>query len=616
MKSDLTVEDSLRENRLFMHRILASVSLMLLGALILVIRLIYLQIEGHQLYSTLSRENQVKISPITPTRGMILDRNGEPLADNYVTYSLEVVPEGIQDIKALLEAISKVIHLSETELQAFRDLMAKRKPFESVPVRLELSEEDLARVAVKLPWLNGAEIRTRMMRRYPYKELTAHVVGYIARINEKELNYLDPSEYLGTFFVGKNGLEKSYETVLHGRTGHQEYEANVKGRVVRELGKKPALDGANLYLSIDIGLQKVAMEALGDYRGAVVAIDPRTGDVLALASKPSYDPNPFIQGIDKKSFDALQGDESRPLYDRATRGAYPPGSTVKPFEALAGLELLGLSPESRIACPGYYRLPGSKHKYRDWAHSGHGATDLHRAIVQSCDVYFYELASRLGIRRLHDFMQGRFGLGVPTGIDMAGEKGGLYPSEEWKKSRKRGDWSPGDTVIAGIGQGFVTATPIQMARATAILAHKGLDVEPRLVSRIRAGYDIEPPFPKNPHADRRPIDPGQWETVVSAMVDVIQKGTAHRIAAGLDYSIAGKTGTAQVFTVAQNQSYKSMRLTQSMRDHAWFIAFAPADNPKIAVAVIAENAGHGGTVAAPMARKVLDHYLHGLPHEN
>ncbi|MFZ4653690.1 MAG: penicillin-binding transpeptidase domain-containing protein, partial [Methylococcaceae bacterium] len=335
MKSDLTVEDSLRENRLFMHRILASVSLMLLGALILVIRLIYLQIEGHQLYSTLSRENQVKISPITPTRGMILDRNGEPLADNYVTYSLEVVPEGIQDIKGLLEAISKVIHLSETELQAFRDLMAKRKPFESVPVRLELSEEDLARVAVKLPWLNGAEIRTRMMRRYPYKELTAHVVGYIARINEKELNYLDPSEYLGTFFVGKNGLEKSYETVLHGRTGHQEYEANVKGRVVRELGKKPALDGANLYLSIDIGLQKVAMEALGDYRGAVVAIDPRTGDVLALASKPSYDPNPFIQGIDKKSFDALQGDESRPLYDRATRGAYPPGSTVKPFEALA-----------------------------------------------------------------------------------------------------------------------------------------------------------------------------------------------------------------------------------------------------------------------------------------
>ena len=613
MSGHLTVEDAVRENRLFLNRIIASILAMLLGVTLLILRLLYLQVSGHQQYASLSRENQVKIAPITPTRGIIVDRNGEPLADNYVTFSLEVVPEQVADLEELLKDLRAIIHLTDAEVADFRALKAKRKEYESVPIRLGLSEEDVARIAVKLPWLPGASIRTRMMRNYPYKDLAAHVVGYIARINEKELQELDPSQYQGTFFIGKNGLERSYENLLHGRTGHQEFEANVRGRVVRQLGTVPATDGAKLTLSLDIGLQKVAMDALGDFRGAVVAIDPTTGQVLALASKPSYDPNPFIQGIDRTSYDALQKDEAKPLYDRATRGAYPPGSTVKPLEALAGLELLNLSPGARIACPGYYRIPGSAHKYRDWAHSGHGSTDMHLAIMQSCDVYFYELAVRLGIRRLHDFMQGRFGLGKVTGIDLPGEKSGLYPSEDWKKSKRKQDWSLGDTVIAGIGQGFVTATPLQMAKAMAILANRGLAVEPRLVSRIRSDMELEDPYPRANPPEGTPIDPGQWETVVSAMVDVIQKGTAHRISYGLDYKIAGKTGTAQVFTVAQNQSYKSMRLTQSMRDHAWFVAFAPADAPKIAIAVIAENAGHGGTVAAPIARAVMDHYLHTSP---
>lgn len=613
MSGHLSVEDSFREHRLFLNRIIASIFLMLVGVGLLVIRLVYLQVAGHQQYASLSRENQVKIAPITPTRGVIVDRNGEPLADNYITFSLEVVPEMVSDLDRLLVDLEQIIHLTDAEVSEFKALRAKRKDYESVPIRLGLSEEEVAHFAVKLPWLPGAAIRTRMMRNYPYKELAAHVIGYIARINEKELQDLDPSQYQGTFFIGKNGIEKSYETLLHGRTGHQEYEANVRGRVVRQLGTTAAIDGAKLTLSLDIGLQKVAMDALGEFKGAVVAIDPTTGQVLALASKPSYDPNPFIQGIDFKSYDALQKDEARPLYDRATRGAYPPGSTVKPFEALAGLELLNLAPGSRIACPGYYRIPGSVHKYRDWAHSGHGATDMHLAIMQSCDVYFYELAVRLGIRRLHDFMQGRFGLGKASGIDLPGEKTGLYPSEEWKKAKRRQDWSLGDTVIAGIGQGFVTATPLQMARATAILANRGMNVEPRLVSRIRSEVDLENPYPHSLPATGTPIDPTHWDTVVSAMVDVIQKGTAHRISYGLNYKIAGKTGTAQVFTVAQNQSYKSMRLTQSMRDHAWFIAFAPADAPKIAIAVIAENAGHGGTVAAPIARAVMDHYLKDNP---
>ena len=608
MSRRLTLQDRLRENRLFLNRMVASVIAMLLGVSLLVIRLIYLQVSGHEHYASLSRENQIKIAPISPDRGMIYDRNGEPLADNFVTYSLEVVPELIKDLDGLLAELTGILQLSDSEVAQFRAIKARRKGVESVPIRLGLSEEEVARIAVRLPWLPGAELHTRMMRHYPFRDLTAHVVGYIGRINEKEQGELDPDLYRGTFFVGKTGLEKSYESVLHGRNGHEAYEANVKGHVVRRLGRTAARDGANLYLSLDIGLQKVAMDALGDYRGAVVALDPLNGDVLALASKPSYDPNPFIQGIGQQLYRSLQADEGRPLYDRATRGTYPPGSTVKPFEALAGMELLGLSPARRVSCPGYYRLPGSQHKYRDWAHGGHGPTDLHLSIVQSCDVYYYDLANRLGIQRLHDFMQGRFGLGQLTGLDIAGEKSGLYPSEDWKRKSRKSEWVMGDTVIAGIGQGFVTATPLQMARATAILANKGQNVEPRLVSRIKAGWEVENPFPRQGSPGRH-LDEGQWQTVVEAMVDVIQQGTARRIAPGLGYRMAGKTGTAQVFTVAQGKSYKSMHITQSMRDHAWFIAFAPAEAPRIAVAVIAENAGHGGTVAAPIARKVIDHYL-------
>lgn len=602
--------DVFRENRLFLNRIVASILAMLLGIAALVARLIYLQVTGHEQYASLSRDNQVKLAPLPPTRGMIYDRNGAALADNFVTYSLEVVPEQVKNLPGLLRELQSLITLSDDEIAKFQSLRAERKGFESVPLRLGLSEEDVARLAVKLPWLTGVEIRTRMMRSYPYRELTAHVVGYIARINEKELANLDPAQYRGSFFIGKNGLEKSYETLLHGRTGYEEFETNVKGRSIRQLGTTPAIPGADLFLSLDIGLQKVAMDALGDYHGAVVAMDPASGKVLALASKPSYDPNPFIQGISRKSYAELRDDPAQPLYDRATRGAYPPGSTVKPFEALAGLELMNLSPARRVACPGYFRLPGSRHKYRDWAHSGHGPTDMRLAIVQSCDVYFYDLAYRLGIRRLHDFMQGRFGLGQTTGIDIAGEKAGVYPSEEWKRQYRKTEWAAGETVIAGIGQGFVTTTPLQMARATAILANRGANVAPRLVDTIKAGWTVENPYPREAN-QRWPIKTEHWNFVVNAMVDVIQRGTARRIANGLTYRMAGKTGTAQVFSVAQGKSYKGMKVTKSMRDHAWFIAFAPADTPRIAVAVIAENAGHGGTVAAPIARTVIDRYLLG-----
>jgi penicillin-binding protein 2 len=611
MNQMFTGQAAFRENSIFLNRIVASIAFMLFATLALIARLVYLQIANHDLYAHLSRDNQVRISPILPDRGMIFDRNGEPLASNVVSYSLEVIPEQTGGLEGALERLKALINLGDEDMAAFRDRLSLRKSLESVPIRLGLSEEEVARIALKLPWLPGVEIRTRQMRTYPYGALVAHVVGYVARITETELKTLDPAQYRGTVFTGKSGLEKSYESVLHGRTGYEEFETNVKGRLLRQLGAKDALPGGNLHLSLDIGLQKIAMDALGRYSGAVVAIEPASGKVLAMASKPSFDPTPFIQGIDKKSYADLQADEERPLYERATRGQYPPGSTIKPFVALAGLDLLNLSPSRRVACSGYYRLPGSSHRYRDWRHSGHGPTDLRLAITQSCDVYFYELAHQLGIRRLHDYMQGRFGFGVATGIDLVGEKTGLFPSEEWKQKSRKAPWAEGETVIAGIGQGYVLTTPLQMARATAMLANRGLDVEPRMVERIQSRYDVENPYPRQTDEGSQALNPNHWRMVVNAMMDVIHspRGTAKGIGRGLGYRIAGKTGTAQVFSVAQGKGYKSYKLTRKMRDHAWFIAFAPAEAPRIAVAVIVEHGGHGGSVAAPVARAVMDKYL-------
>lgn len=600
--------DRLQENRLFIGRVVVAVSLMLLACLALILRLVYLQVEGHELYTHLSRDNQVKISPIPPPRGMIFDRNGEVLADNFATYGLELIPEQVPDLPATLERLRQLLGLSEEELARLKQQLGQRRGFEGIPVRLKLSEEELARFAVKMPYFPGVEIRKRLLRTYPYADLAAHVVGYVSRINEAELQTLDPAQYRGILLIGKNGIEKSYEPVLRGKPGYAEYETNVSGRAIRELGTTDPIPGADLFLSLDIRLQKIALDALGPHSGAVVAIEPASGKVLVMASKPGFDPNPFVQGIGRAAYDALQRDPEHPLYDRTIRGVYPPGSTVKPFVALAGIELIGLNPAKRTHCPGYYRLPRDSHRYRDWRKSGHGAVDLRYAIIQSCDVYFYDLAHRIGIDPLQGYMA-KFGFGQRSGIDLEGEKAGLFPSEEWKRKKRNAAWFAGETLIAGIGQGYVQATPLQMARATAMLAMQGRNVEPRLVERIKGGEGVANPYPRSGAQPLGAIPTKAWQLVVDAMVGVIQSGTAHRIATGLPYRIAGKTGTAQVFTVGQGKSYHSFKLTKEMKDHAWFIAFAPAEAPRIAIAVIAEHAGHGGSVAAPIARKVLDAYL-------
>lgn len=600
------------DNRVFRARIAFSAALMLMAAGGLVVRLVYLQIVGHEHYATLSQDNRVKISPLPPTRGIVYDRNGEVLADNLPSYSLELVPERIENLDDTLAELQELLGLSDEDVRRFRKLKAQHKTFESIPLKMRLDEEQIARFAVKQPFFPGVQINVRMIRTYPYGELTAHAVGYVSRISETDLKTLDPAVYSGTYHVGKSGIEKTYENLLHGKTGHQELETNVQGRSIGVLNTVPPVAGADLRLSLDIALQRAANDALGEYNGAVVAIEPATGRVLAFVSKPSFDPNPFVYGIPKQDYDRLQGASDRPLYNRALRGVYPPGSTVKPFEGLAGLEVGDLTADRRVSCPGYFQLPNSSHQYRDWRKGGHGAVDLKSAITQSCDVYFYKLALSLGIDKLSEFM-GRFGFGKRTGIDIPGELPGVYPSKEWKKKRSKHPWFQGETVITGIGQGYVGTTPVQLARATAILANRGRMVTPRLLDATQGGTGAAESESRPPAGEDLAISQEHWDTVIEAMVDVVHsaRGTAKGIAPGLDYHVAGKTGTAQVFTVAQGQKYRESEVSKEMRDHALFIAFAPAEQPRIAVAVIAEHGGHGGSVAAPVARAVMERYLSG-----
>jgi penicillin-binding protein 2 len=608
MPRNLIFKDNPVESHLFLGRIIASFIIIIVLTIGLIIRLVYLQIAGHQHYSTLAKENSIKMEPTVPSRGIIYDNRGNILAENTQTYSLELIPEQISDLDSTLLKLQKLLELPDEKIEQFQKLRKRQKRFTGIPLLSNMTEEEIAKFAVVRPFFHGVDVHIRQSRNYPYGDLASHVVGYVGRINEDELKELPIAEYRGSTFIGKLGIEGSYESELHGITGYSEIETNVQGRPLKTLKEVDPVAGENLYLTLDMALQKTAYDALDTYTGAVVAIEIKTGGVLTFVSRPGFDPNPFVVGISNNAYQALQTSPDQPLYNRALRGLYPPGSTIKPFMAMAGLEYNTVSAQQTLFCPGSYQLPNSPHLYRDWKKSGHGSVNITEAITQSCDVYFYRLAGMLGIDRIHSFLQ-QFGFGEKTGIDLDEEKSGLLPSREWKWGKKNQIWFPGETLIAGIGQGYHQVTPLQLARATATLANKGKIVTPHLVGKIVPEATIREAeiTPKK----TIPLNPANIKTVTDAMVNVIHsnRGTARSIGLDINYKIAGKTGTAQVINIKQNTSYNEHQIDKKNRDHALFIAFAPADNPKIAIAVIVENGGHGGSVAAPIAAKVIKQYL-------
>ncbi len=607
----LKLNDPHQETRLFSRRLLTAL-VMVIGLLgVLLGRMVYLQVYNHQHYATLSQKNRMSLLPLPPTRGLIFDRHGRVLAENIPSFTLELIPEKVSDMPDTLARLSQLIELSEDDLRRFNERRRHSSSFKAIPLRFRLSETEVARIEARRHQFPGVQVSSELVRHYPFGSLAVHAIGYVGQINEAELARLDTSNYKGTRRIGKTGVERYYEHLLHGTVGMRRVETNAQGRIIRTLERTPPVPGRHLYLTLDAEVQAVAEAALGEQRGSVVALDPLTGEVLAITSRPGYDPNPFVTGIDRASYRRLSTDPDRPLFDRALRGQYPPGSTIKPIIGLAGLEFGETTFAQRLFCRGWYSLKNDDHRYRDWKKTGHGHTDLNKAIRESCDVFFYDLALKLGIDRISSYL-GQFGLGQRTGIDLHGEAAGLNPTRSWKRRAKREPWYPGETLITGIGQGFTLTTPLQLAVATATLATYGLRFQPHIA---RAHKDplsdeihyIEPQL----KAIVPVVKKADWDYVVQAMLDVVHNlhGTAHKISRKAPYRIAGKTGTAQVFTIPQDEEYDAEEIELRLRDHALFVAFAPAEDPRIAVAVIVENGGSGGAVAAPIARRVMDSYL-------
>jgi penicillin-binding protein 2 len=611
MADRLTLKDYFFESRLILNR--SIVLLVFAGMLVLILfsRLFYLQVVSHEHYTTLSEDNRVKLQPIPPNRGLIFDRNGIILAENLPSYRLEITPEQIDDMGATLDALAKIIDIREVDRARFSKLLARKPAFEAIPLLFNLSDADVARFSVNRHRFPGVDITAGLARHYPQGKLAVHALGYVGRIDEQALKTLDPSNYRGTTYVGKIGIEKTYEELLHGKVGLQQVETTAQGRVLRVLERSPPVSGRNLFLTLDTRVQRATEAAFGDFAGSAVALDPDNGDIIAFVSLPTYDPNPFVNGIEFKAYEALQQNTHEPLFNRALRGQYPPGSTIKPFIGLAGLEQGITGGHSKNYCPGYYTLPGNTRKYRDWKRTGHGTVNLRNSIVQSCDVYFYDLALSLGIDNMNSYLR-NFGFGRATGLDIVGELSGLLPSREWKRRRHDQPWFPGETIITGIGQGFFLTTPVQLAVATAALANGGRILQPNIVYAEQAANTetLTPHLPR-PRETITISEQSHWDMVLDSMIDVVHsaRGTARAIGKDSPYRIAGKTGTAQVFGLKEEEKYDASAIEEKLRDHALFIAFAPADVPRIAVAVIVENGGSGGAVAAPIARKILDAFL-------
>ncbi len=615
MPQQLTLKDHLFETRLVMHR---AIFLLVFGGILLLVlltRLLYLQVISHEHFTTLSEDNRVKLQPIPPNRGLIFDRNGIVLAENLPSYRLEITPEQIDDMDATLDALGKILEIRDIDRTRFEKLRSRKPRFESIPLLFHLSDDDVARFSVNRHRFPGVDITAGLARHYPQGALGVHALGYVGRIDEQALKNLDTSNYRGTTHIGKIGIEKTYEDLLHGKVGLQQVETTAQGRVLRVLNRTPPVSGHNLYLTLDSRVQAAAEQAFGGFAGSAIAMDPNNGDILAFVSMPTYDPNLFVNGIDYATYTALKDNDKEPLFNRALRGQYPPGSTVKPFMGLAGLERGITGTHSSTYCPGFYMLSGNSRKYRDWKRTGHGTVDLHKSIVQSCDVYFYDLALSLGIDGMHDYLE-HFGFGRKTGVDIIGELSGLLPSREWKRQRRNQPWFPGETIITGIGQGFFLTTPTQLAVATAALANGGRILQPNLVLAEQEANSNEL-APHHPRLVENITIGNQlhWDHVIQAMTDVVHsaRGTARKIGEDSPYKIAGKTGTAQVYGLKEEEKYDAEAIEEKLRDHALFIAFAPVEKPRIVVAVVVEHGGGGGSVAAPIARTILDAYLQETP---
>jgi len=614
------IKDHWREQRLFDQRALVCAAIMGLATLALIVRLFVLQVSRHDYYADLSQGNRVRTEPIPAARGLILDRHGELIAGSQPAYQLELVPEEVPDIDETLAGLARLDLIRAEDVDEIGRTIDSSRTFDSVPIRLRLSDEDVARFAVHRFEFRGVDIKTRQTRWYPNGNLAVHALGYVGAISEQDLKRIDRSAYAGTSLIGKLGVESGFERELHGVNGSREVLVNAQGRSVERQGafvpklqSKAPLAGDDLLLSIDLKIQRVAEAALAGHRGAVVALDPNNGDVLALVSLPGFDPTLFGQGITVGEYRALADDIDRPLFNRALRGTYPPGSTVKPAIALAALTYHAVDPIAHRFCAGSFHLAGSSFIYREYHNEHHGAVDLDDAIARSCDVYFYGLANELGVDRISTFL-GKLGFGAPTGIDISGEKAGILPSREWKEKTFARPvdrvWFPGETVSFGIGQGYLTVTPIELAHYASIVATRGKIWRPRLVTAYRdpRSGELHGIAPMS-DGEVQGVAAEDWQRVVHGMIGVTQRGTAAAIGLHAPYTFAGKTGTAQVYTVARTEKYNASKINERLRDHSWFIAFAPADAPRIALAVLEENGGAGASAAAPIARKVLDAYL-------
>jgi len=593
------------------------ISLVVLACfLLLIARLVYLQVWRHDDLRAQAENNRTSIIPIVPNRGLILDRNGIVLASNYSAYTLEITPSKSGPLEAVLDDLSQVLDITPRDRRRFKKLLEESRSFESLPIRTRLSDTEVARFAAQRYRFPGVEIKARLFRNYPYGALASHVIGYIGRINQSEKEKIDegddPENYRGTEYMGKLGIEQSYEAELHGTTGVEQIETSAGGRAVRKLASNPATPGNTIQLSIDIKLQQLIEAMFGTRRGALVAMDPKTGEVLAFVSKPTFDPNLFVEGIDSESWQALNESTDKPLLNRALRGTYPPGSTYKPFMALAALETGSRSPEYTVADPGYFMF--GNHRFRDDKEGGHGLVNMYRSIVVSCDTYYYTLANEMGVDTIHEQML-RFGFGELTGVDILGETRGLLPSTEWKRrAYKRADqqkWYAGETISLGIGQGYNNFTMLQLAQAMATLVNQGVRRPPHLVTSIQDAVTHATVTTVAPPAVDLGIKPANLEVIHKAMLGVVQEGTSARVFAGAGYVSGGKTGTAQAVGIGKDQKYDASKLAEHLRDHALYTAYAPAEDPKIVVALVVENAGFGAEHAAPIARRVLDYWLLG-----